>query len=497
MIARLLPATIAPALLAGAAQAAGPADVPAFRREMASYFDALRKDDFAPPGFVVVVVHGGRTVLARAYGVRDVETRAPLTLHNPIYTGSSTKAYTGLLAAELDRRGIMPLSTTLKDIWPALALPGGLDPSAVSAARLLSHSAPISDSGLTFISNETGEWTVDTVPAHLAKYARPMTKPFQYSNFGPFLYSVMVEKRTGLRWRDALRRYVLRPLALNETSARLEDFGAGRIGRCNSVSASEPRWHKVAPKPTPLLNAAGGVYASGNDVAAFLKAFTSGGRSGHGRIPASSLVKTAAPLSNQNSDTWGFHRAQYGLGWDIATYNGRPMWLRAGVYSGCRAMFAIFPREKLGIGMLTLGDVAGNGFNASAVQQAFDAWTHAPDAQARAAARIAQFHQDSLKSAAELRKPARPGIAIDPALLNQYAGDYRSDRLGTMRVAVERGKLVGRLGLFELDLTPVGPDRFENQAGLELEVETVSFARSADGRITALNWGEREFPRVN
>jgi hypothetical protein len=66
-----------------------------------------------------------------------------------------------------------------------------------------------------------------------------------------------------------------------------------------------------------------------------------------------------------------------------------------------------------------------------------------------------------------------------------------------MRVAVERGKLVGRLGLFELDLTPVGPDRFENQAGLELEVETVSFARSADGRITALNWGEREFPRVN
>ena len=97
---------IAPALLAGAAQAAGPADVPAFRREMASYFDALRKDDFAPPGFVIVVVHGGRTVLARAYGVRDVETRAPLTLHNPIYTGSSTKAYTGLLAAELALFGV-------------------------------------------------------------------------------------------------------------------------------------------------------------------------------------------------------------------------------------------------------------------------------------------------------------------------------------------------------------------------------------------------------
>ena len=228
-------------------------DMSAFQQAIGGYFEALRKDAYAPPGFAVVVVQGDRTVFARAYGLRDIQAKAPLSLHDPIYVGSSTKAYTGLLAAELDRQAIVPLSTTLKDVWPSLTLPDGLDPSAVSAAKLLSHSAPISDNGLAFISNATGDWTVENVPAHLAKYARPMTKPFQYSNFGPFLYSVMVEKRTGLRWRDALRRYVLQPLGLKETSARIEDFGADRIGRCNTVSASASGWQQVAPKPSVIL----------------------------------------------------------------------------------------------------------------------------------------------------------------------------------------------------------------------------------------------------
>jgi len=496
MTNKLLATALAVALLSGPSLAA-PVDAVGFRQRLGHYFDRLRKDPNAPPGFVVVVMQGDRTIFARAYGVRDVRTKAALTLDNPIYTGSTTKAYTGLLAAELDRRGLVPLSTSLKDLWPDLKLPGGINLAAVTAAKFLSHSAPISDSGLTFISNETGEWTVDMVPRHLATYARPMTKPFEYSNFGPFMYSVMVQKKLGLKYSDALRRYVLQPLGLRETSARLEDFGPQRIGRCNSVTAERSGWQVEAPKPTALLNAAGGVYTSGKDAAAFLKAFTSGGRSESGRIPAASLLRTVAPTSSQDSVTWGFHRRQYGLGWDIATYNDSPVWLRAGVYNGCRAMFAVFPGEKLGIGMLTLSDVAGNSFNAQAVQQAYDYWTRAPNAQSNAERRIAQFRTDAIESAAELRKPANPGVRVSSSTLRQYQGRYRSDRLGTMTVMLSGGRLRAHLGLFELDLTPTDADAFVNQRGLELEPEPVVFRRNSAGRISTMMWGAREFDRID
>jgi CubicO group peptidase (beta-lactamase class C family) len=490
-------ATALAVLLLSTHSAAVGADAATFGKKLGRYFDRLREDPNAPPGFVVVVVQGDQTIFARAYGTRDVRTMAPLTLDNAMYTGSTTKAYTGLLAAELDRRGLVPLSTSLKDLWPELRLPNGIDPAAVTAIKFLSHSAPISDSGLTFISNETGQWTLDIVPRHLAAFGRPMTKPFEYSNFGPFMYSVMVEKKLGLPYNQALHRYVLQPLRLHRTSARLEDFAPSTIGRCATVNASSSGWQSVAPKTTPRLNAAGGVYTSGNDAAAFLKAFTSGGRSEQERIPESSLLKTVTPVSNQDSTTWGFRRRQYGLGWDIATYNEVPLWLRAGVYTGCRAMFVVFPNEKLGIGMLTLSDVAGNSFNASAVQQAYDYWTSPPGADAQAAKRIAQFHQDAIDSAAELRKPPNPGIAVAPATLGQYQGRYRSDRLGTMVVRLEGDRLRAHLGEFTLELTPTGPDRFENQSGLELEVEPENFERAPDGRITAFLWGGRRFDRIN
>jgi hypothetical protein len=311
------------------------------------------------------------------------------------------------------------------------------------------------------------------------------------------MYSVMVQKSLGLPYDQALRRYVLQPLKLRKTSARLEDFEPADIGRCTTVKAGVTGWQSVAPKPTPRLNAAGGVYTSGNDSAAFLKAFTSAGRSEGQRIPAASLAKTGAIVSHQNSDSWGFHREHYGLGWDISTYNGVPLWLRAGVYDGCRAMYVIFPEQKLAVGILTLSDVAGNVFNARAVQQAYDYWTNAANADAEAGRRIALFHSDAIESAADLRKPANAGIAVGADVLRQYQGRYHDDRLGTMIVKLDGDRLVGHLGLFKLNLTPTGPDRFENQVGLELEAEPDIFVRGPDGRIAAFMWGDRKFDRID
>ena len=115
-------------------------------------------------------------------------------------------------------------------------------------------------------------------------------------------------------------------------------------------------------------------------------------------------------------------------------------------------MFVVFPKEKLGIGMLTLSDVAGNEFNASAVQQAYDYWVKDPAADAAAAHRIAAFHEDAIQSATDLVKPPKPSIAVSPATLRQYEGRYHNDRLGTMVVRLENDRLRAHLGEFTLEL---------------------------------------------
>jgi len=445
----------------------------------------------------VIVVQANRTLLIRVHGVRNVATGAPMTPQTPIYTGSTTKSYTGLLAAELDRKGLLTLGTSLADIWPGLILPAPLDPSHITAAHLLSHSADISDSGLVFQSNDSGEYSLDEVPQHLARFAVPLGAPFRYSNFGPFLYSMMAEKRLGRGWRELMEEHVLRPLGLRRTSARLEDFRPDEPSRCHSRIEPGAGWETIEPKPTPLLNAAGGLYASIEDAGRFLRAFTSRGGSARERIPASSLARTAQIFSNQDAQTWGFHRRHYGLGWDISTYGNRTVLLRAGVYPGCRAMYVIDPEAQLAIAVLTASDIAGHGYNAAIVQQAIDLWSGSPDAGASAERRITEFSRDA--AAAVARAQRARAVMVAPARvgdLRVYEGRYANERLGVFTISVQGAGLRARMGLFSLLLTPVAPDRFEGIDALNQQSTTFAFRRGNGGRPTELLWGDREFQRV-
>jgi CubicO group peptidase (beta-lactamase class C family) len=492
---------------AGAAMASGCA-VPApggvsesretrFRAKLSSFLDRLNRDPNAPPGAVVVVVHGKDTVFARAYGVRDAATGAPLNLDTPVYTASTTKSYVGLLAAELDRKRLLPLTTTLADVWPDLRLKAPLDPQRISAAQLLSHAARFTDSGLAFKSNSTGQYTLEEVPQHLARYGEALDKPFEYSNFGPFLYSMMVEKKLGIGWRDALSHHVLEPLRLRRTSARIEDFKSAEIARCHLRRSSRANWQPMPLKPTPLLNASGGIYASGRDSAAYLKAFTSSGRSSGGRIPASSADLTGRVFSQQEAERWGFRRSAYGLGWDIGTYGSHEVLVRAGGFPGCRALFAVYPTAKLAVGVLTVSEAGANSYNAAIAQQAIDIWTADPGAEAAAQRRISGFATEAAEAVAALDRawkaiPTLPSMEMP----NDLAGRYDSDRLGTFVVTRQGDRLLARMGEFRLSLTAVEPDKFYAFAANDPEPEVFTFVRDRERRPIRMMWDDRAFERV-
>jgi CubicO group peptidase (beta-lactamase class C family) len=171
---------------------------PVRNAEFEQAISQLAASPYAPPGFAVLVVEGDRTVFERAYGTRNLATGTPLTLDTPIYNASSTKAYTGLLAAVLDHKGVLPATASLKDVWPDLALRPPLDASTITAGALLSHSSGIHEGGIQFRSNTTGQITSAEVPGLLGAYAVARPPGFAYQNFGPFVWSAMAETRTGV-----------------------------------------------------------------------------------------------------------------------------------------------------------------------------------------------------------------------------------------------------------------------------------------------------------
>jgi CubicO group peptidase (beta-lactamase class C family) len=148
------------------------------------------------------------------------------------------------------------------------------------------------------------------VPRQLAAYAVKREPGFRYSNFGPYVWSTMMEAKLGVPWRDMIDRKVLETLELERTSARLEDFSVDEVARCHAWMGG--RWQLAPLKPTPILNAAGGIYTSGRDSGRFLKAFLTDGKSAQGRVAATALRRSWERLSVQDRDFFGLHRDGYG-----------------------------------------------------------------------------------------------------------------------------------------------------------------------------------------
>lgn len=475
-----------------AAATAVPTDFPS---QLAAFIERLRADPSAPPGFAVVAVRRDGTVFEGAYGVRDSASGASMTLDTPIYNASTTKAYTGLLASVLDARGQLPLTTSLRDVWPALKLPSGLDPAAITVERLLSHTSGLRAGGLIYRSVTTGEVTASYVPEHLARYATREKSGFVYSNLGPFVYSVLVETRTGVPWREAIAREVFKPLGLSKTTARLEDFDATDVAHCHYWQ--EGAWQRAPHKPTAVMNAAGGMYTSGRDTGRFLKAFLTDGASADNRIPAAVLRQTWERFAEQDRELWGLHRDGYGLGWDLGTYDGHRFVARSGGYTGCRSIALFLPAEGFGIAVLSVGDTGVNVFNAAIVEQAIDYWLGSASAQQRSEERIAEWRRIAAGEFAAIRnrKPA-PHAPLENTLAQAVAGTFENERLGRLSLSPEQDSLVLRAGVWTADIIHVGGDRFIAAERGTAESTTLRIIRDSADRVTAVVLDDDRFDRV-
>lgn len=470
-----------------AARADDPADA------LSRYVDRLRASPAAPPGFALVVVRGDRTVFERAYGVRDLARRAPLTLDTPIYTASATKAYTGLLAALLDRDGVLPLDATLADVWPAMPKPAAFDPANVRAAALLSHTAGIHEGGVQFRSNITGQIAADDVPTRLAAYAVARDESFRYANFGPYVWSAMAQARTGKPWRDLVAARIFEPLGLARTTARGDTFPQRDVARCHA--RRDGRWMPLDAKPGAVLNAAGGIYTSARDSGRFLLAFLTDAAN----APGSPFRRTWQREATQDRDFQGFRRDGYGLGWDLGSYGGHRFVARSGGAAGCRSMLLLLPEQRLGISMLTIGDAGANAFNAAVVKAAIDAWTNSPDAAINKNIYFEAFQASAAEAfaqAAALDAQRRTWNDADPRLRHAATGVYENPRLGRFEIRESRRALRVRGGVLDLPVRHVAGDDFVVDEPGRDAAEPLRLVRDARGNVAAIVWTDDRYERV-
>ena len=456
------------------------------------------------PGYAVVVVDREGRVLDYVRGTRNAGTGAPLTLDTPIYIASQTKSYMGLLAQRLDRRGVLRLDSTLAEQWPGLDWPDGFEPGAWTLSDLLNHRVPISADAITELEAYVQAPDPAAYPRLLETFAEPREPGFRYDNLGYNIYAAILAAKTGKRWQDWLEEEVFTPLELRHTSARTSDFSAGTLAYSHVWVGGPRGWEVVPPKTDAIMQSAGGMVTSPNDMARWLR-FQLGAVQAPG-IDAGVLDaahRIGAQVDPKAKNAYELPCSGYAFGWNACDFRGHRLYIHGGGYTGARTMMAFAPDLGIGIGVFSNSDNMTGWLTSRTVVQYLQYLTDQTDADEWAQERQKQYPQRIAKLLASRRgdiAEARADAAWggwtwkpDARALAEFSGRYTNTRLS---VAVDlvpaTDGLLLRQGAWRQRLAPATPDVFA-ATWLALDPpEAVRFQRDGDGRITGFEYdGDR------
>ncbi len=271
----------------------------------------------------IALVHGDATRFLgaerAATGLRFLDNRRAV-----FQIGSMTKIFTATLFAQQVVKGALGLNDTVASRVPFPLHASGRDGAAMTLAQLASHTSGIAHHqppGLmvhAFIHGHSDEPWKDYDRGRFESYLRddlelastPGTR-YLYSNLGMSLLGLVLTLRTGQSYEAMLDAGIFEPLGMHSSST---DLAKVRERVVPGLKANG----KVFPnQDMGALAAAGGVYSSAEDLAAFARAQFAPAD------PATALTqKPVFTIEEGYHVALGWHLVDWVQGWRWLNHNG-------------------------------------------------------------------------------------------------------------------------------------------------------------------------------
>jgi len=279
--------------------------------DLAAFFDGalpilLQSNDIA--GAVVCVVRDGKTLFAKGYGYQDLEKKTPVTPDTMFRPGSISKLFTWTAVMQLVEQGKLSLDVDANQyIDYKIAAPFG---KPVTLRNLLTHTPGFEEEVKDLIQPDEKRM----VP--LARYMRdyqpkqifePGTIP-AYSNYGAGLAGYIVERVSGEKFEDYIRKHIFGPLGMQHSSFAQplpEDLKPFMSVGYKRASEKLGWFELVQPAP------AGALSASANDLARFMIAHLNDGRSEVPQVARTGQPQPVQILKTQTAQL--MHARAFGL----------------------------------------------------------------------------------------------------------------------------------------------------------------------------------------
>jgi CubicO group peptidase (beta-lactamase class C family) len=476
----------------------GQASAQALTARLDSIMNTLMALDLAP-GSGIVVVRDTQIVYMKGFGYADIEAKRPFTPETGFYIASTTKSFTGLAAALLERKGVFKLDAPLHQYLPALKLKSPLDADSITIRALLSHTHGIANNGpVTIRLAYSGEYNGD---ADLIRFleqheAAKTGRAFSYGNIGYNVAALAMDAATKKNWKDVLQAELFTPLNMKRTSAYVSKFA--RSDLATPYQSTLDGW-KARPygKTDANMQSAGGLITTLRDMGTWLEAHINNGRIDARQVlPAAAFAEAHSNLAPMEKKTQTGSQIGYGLGWNINVVGADTVLVHGGGFPGFSTYMSFIPSRKLGVAVFANTDGLGGALTEIGTALVYQALTNG---EMKSPFPIDQIEpiitREKDRMNADLkRRAARPQNLPFP--LDAYTGVFENPAMGRLRLAQVNGKLEANLGAAWSAIEVY--DNTKNQLRIALfgsgEIVAVEMK---DGKAVALSFGGSEYKRVN
>ncbi len=401
------------------------------------------------PGMAVAVVHSGKVLYAKGFGIKDASRGQGqdnrVDADTVFQLASVSKSVGATVIAHEVSDNVVAWDTPIASKLGWFTLSDPYVTSHVTVGDVYSHRSGLPDHAGDKLE-DLGYDRRHTLERLKYLPLDPFRISYAYTNYGITAGAEAVAAAAGRPWEDLCDEVLYRPLGMTSTSSRFADFAARPNHAVNHIKIDD-KWQARFQRDPDAQSPAGGVSSSVNDMARWLLMLLGNGTHNGQRItspeallPAISPQMVSSPATTPQART-GF----YGYGFNSSVdSSGRTEYSHSGAFDlGAATNFVVLPSEDLAI--IALTNAAPYGIPETLTAEFLDLvqYGQVREDWGPLYKKAIGWLNNPVGSLVGKRPPASPAPARP---LGDYAGTYASDYWGPAVVTERDGALQLAMG---------------------------------------------------
>lgn len=452
------------------------------------------------PSISIAVADDKKTLFAKGFGFYDVENNLKSNSNTNYYIASTTKSFVGLLALILEEEGKIHLNAQITSYKPFKNFANKEIFKNITVLDLLSHQSGINNSFISIPLAYSGDYNSKNILILIDEITtkNKKGKKFDYTNFGYYLYSLILKEELGLNWKDLLREKIFNPIEMYNTTAYISKSREMALPYGTLFKDKVKKLY--LQKTDETMHAAGGIISTANDMANFLSFCINDGVFKNKQTVKKGLIKKSylKQTSAKHKAIKVFNGNGYGIGWRLGKFNKKEVVYHFGSYTGFYSHFSFLPKEKIGVSVFINHELGLPIANLIA-NYAYDLYLGNNSKLKK--------HERTLKNKMPklLKRAQKSQLAHEKKLAartwqltmpkENYAGIYKNEKFGTVKVTFKNNKNYVKFGNLEAECTP-----YPEQDSMRVELipnsgSVIQFIVKSN-KVTTIAFGKIKFKKI-